>query len=109
TIATNAVMNISSGGVDKNIFGVLTNAGAITWSGTNDVQVANDGAGYNGGIINLAGATFDIQNDQKFYITSGFEFFNNAGTVRKSAGTGTNSIGVIFNNTGTVDAQSGTL
>ena len=109
SIASNAVMNISSGSAFKEISGGLTNAGTITWSSAEDVQVANNGGlPYNGAIINLAGATFDIQNDQTL---SGYAvgFFNNAGTVLKSAGTGTNNVGVIFNNTGTVDVQTGTL
>jgi hypothetical protein len=108
TIATNAVMNISGGSGLKQISGTLTNAGTITWSSTNDVQVPNDGGSYNGGIINLAGATFDIQNDQTLS-QYGAGFFNNAGMVRKSAGPGTNNVNVIFNNTGTVDVQTGTL
>ena len=33
----------------------------------------------------------------------------NAGTVRKSGGTGTNYINGIFSNTGIVDAQTGTI
>ena len=35
--------------------------------------------------------------------------FNNAGTVQKTAGTGTSTIAVQFNNSGTVNVQSGTL
>ena len=35
--------------------------------------------------------------------------FNNSGTFRKSAGTGTSTIANPFNNTGTVDVQTGTI
>ncbi|OQW74297.1 MAG: hypothetical protein BVN35_10680 [Proteobacteria bacterium ST_bin11] len=40
---------------------------------------------------------------------AGFPAFNNAGTFRKSAGTGTSTVSVAFNNTGTVDVQTGTV
>jgi hypothetical protein len=39
----------------------------------------------------------------------GTEIFNNAGTLRKSAGTGTTQIYPIVNNTGLIEADSGTL
>jgi len=67
----------------------------------------NGGSPYAGAIINQAGGLFDIQNDPGLYNYFGNESFQNAGTVRKSAGTGTISIYVPFTNTGTVEAQSG--
>src|SRR2546429_2407084 len=35
--------------------------------------------------------------------------FNNSGTVRKSGGTGTTTIGMTFNNDGALNVQSGTI
>jgi VCBS repeat-containing protein len=62
-------------------------------------------------INNLAGAVFDVQGDQIFKHRSGFPAttINNAGTFRKSAGSGTASIAAVFNNTGTVEVLTGTL
>ena len=37
------------------------------------------------------------------------EYFNSAGTIRKTAGLGQSTIGVTFANSGTLDAQSGTI
>jgi hypothetical protein len=67
---------------------------------------------YNGGVINnLAGATWDMQNDAGFSQQSGADgTFNNAGTFQKTAGTGTTGLGgVTFANSGTVTINTGTL
>jgi hypothetical protein len=65
---------------------------------------------YNSSVINnQSGGVFDIRNDPTFSVQSGSSAFNNAGTFKKSAGTGTATISTDFNNTGTVDVQSGTL
>ncbi len=63
-----------------------------------------------GSVINNTG-TWDAQTDGaaivNYYL--GATSFNNSGTFKKSAGTGTTSISIAFTNTGTVDVQSGTL
>jgi len=103
TIA-NGELNIS-GAFSKFLSGrTLDNAGAATWSDTGNIW----GSGGSGGVINnLPGATFEVRNDTAFI---GFNAtFNNAGTLIKSAGTGTTQIDGVFNNSGTVDVQSGTL
>jgi len=66
-----------------------------------------------GGVFNnLAGAVFDVQVDELMAGTFGggpIAEFNNAGTLRKSAGVGVSVIQMALNNTGTVEVQSGTL
>jgi hypothetical protein len=101
-----------SGGSSKSLIGrTLNNAVLATWTG--GTVFMDDGAVFN----NLATATFDAQNDQVFARNSGggaTPAFNNVGTFRKSASTGTTTISgsaspLAFNNTGTVDVQTGTL
>jgi hypothetical protein len=58
----------------------------------------------------LAGGLFDIQTDQYLYGLYNEEIFNNAGTVRKSAGLGTTLFQrIAFQNTGIVDVEHGRL
>jgi hypothetical protein len=79
----------------------LINAGTATWTGTGNIGGANDAV-----FINLGGALFDAQNDA----TLGSSItFNNAGTFRKSAGTGTTTVNALFSNTGTLDVETGTV
>jgi hypothetical protein len=84
----------------------LNNSGAVTWSGTNALQL-NDGAVWN----DLSGSTFLASNNAAVTATSGTGTFGNAGTFTKSGGAGTTSFAsaVAFNNTGTVNVLSGTL
>jgi hypothetical protein len=59
-----------------------------------------------------SGSTFDIQNDQSLQYNSmgAVPTFNNAGTIRKSAGSGTTSFdGFTFTNTGTIRVDTGTF
>src|SRR2546423_3607876 len=68
--------------------------------------------GYSGLIENLAGGLFDIQNDQTLYNDyncGSSPYVRNAGTVRKSGGTGTTSINIPFYNSASVVALQGTL
>ncbi len=61
-------------------------------------------------ITNRVGALFNAQNASPIYFGGGAPRFDNAGTFRKSASTGTTTFGgVAFNNYGTVDIQSGVL
>ena len=98
TIATNGVLNIT-GGLTLSYPCVLTNLGTVTWSGSGSVSCSS------GVVYNEPGAVFDVQNDQ---LMSGGGF-QNAGLVRKSAGTGTTTINSSFNNTGAVQIQTGTV
>jgi hypothetical protein len=95
-----------SGPAGKTLDGrALDNAGTATWTG-GDIAMAN-GAVFN----NLPGGTWDAQGDAGFVwnLVGVTPALNNAGTFRKSAGTGTTTVAVTFSNTGTVDVQTGTI
>jgi hypothetical protein len=110
TIASNAVMNINSGLFGVALYGVLTNAGTVNWSGIGALQLNNNSLlGYYGGIVNEAGAVFNAQSDLEISGTYGTEYFNNAGTFVKSPTMGTTTLDVLFTNTGTVEVETGTI
>jgi hypothetical protein len=105
TVASNAVLNLQTA---ITFFGVLTNQGTVNWlAGT--VTVNTNGSGTTGAIRNQAGALFDIQCDQALNFNSLPATFNNAGSLRKSAGSGTTTITVKLDNTGTIQAQTGVI
>jgi hypothetical protein len=108
TIESGGVLNIASNAVY--LYNMLTNAGTVLMTGTGYLDLANDDANLLGGIYNLAGALWDFQTNANIYSEGyGHEFFNNAGELRKSGGTGVASIEVPFTNSGTVNALTGTL
>ena len=113
-IASASPLTVSPGGVlsftaGASIYSPLTNAGTINWSG-GTLSVANNNGYYTGAIYNQPGGIFNLQNDQSLSSAGyGFEFFNNAGTVRKTTGLGVSAFAILFTNVGTVDAQSGTI
>jgi hypothetical protein len=86
----------------------LDNAGVTTWSTlfTGPFTISG-GATW----INRATALFDVQGDGTISDQGIGGSFINAGTVRKSVGTGVFALpaGVEFDNTGTVRVQNGTL
>ncbi len=109
TVASGAVLNLGGSGALQ-LYGALINAGTVVVTNTGYLRLYYGPPTYTGAIYNLAGGLFDIQNDQFFlYNVTGNEFFNNAGTLRKSAGSGTTVIYPIMNNAGLVDAQTGTI
>src|ERR1035438_2730541 len=67
------------------------------------------GGGNYGEFINLPGALVDMTTNVSIGSDSCSVGFFNQGAVRKSGGTGTNTITGVFINTGTVDAQTGTI
>jgi hypothetical protein len=111
TIAEAGTMSLNGSAV--NLYSPLTNEGTIHFIGANSsITLNNNHMAYTGVIDNQPGALFDIQNNQAIYCGCyGFETFQNAGTLRKSAGVETTSFNVVFTNasTGTVDAESGTI
>ena len=82
---------------------MLTNAGTVTMTGAANMTVYNNNSTYLGGVYNLAAALWDIQTNANIYCACyGNEFFNNAGTFRKSGGSSQATVAVAFTNTGTV-------
>jgi hypothetical protein len=79
----------------------LDNAGTLTWSG--GLLLLN-----NATINNLASGTIDAQLDGIFGVSTP-NVVNNAGTFKKSVGTGTVQVNATFNNTGNVQVTAGTL
>jgi hypothetical protein len=84
----------------------ITNQGIVTFTGDGNLDFQN-GAFFN----NADGATLLIETTGSLTHTGGgTSTFTNAGTVRKTASTGTNSIGnTSVTNTGFVSIESGTL
>jgi len=107
TIKSGGLLNVTGAVTLENI---LTNAGTVTMTGAASVTIYNDSGVYLGGVYNLAGALWDIQTNANINCACfGPEFFNNAGTFRKSVSTGTATVGVSFTNTATINAQAGIL
>jgi hypothetical protein len=80
--------------------------GNTTWTGVGNL------VSLNGALIdNRAGALFEVQTDAGFtYGGNGAALvFNNAGTLRKSAGTGVTIFDGSFTNVGSLEANSGVL
>ena len=88
----------------------LTNAGIVNMTAAGSIYCVSGGAGAT--ITNQAGALFDVKADGSFRTSNGASgTVNNAGTFRKSAGSGTAKLyaGWTFSNTGAVEVTSGTL
>lgn len=103
TLVPGSALNLSGTAQKTLHLRTLNNGGTLTWTGTGEIQAYAT-------LNNLAGALFDIQTDAAFNRLSGLALtFNNAGTVRKSATTGTSSFQVNLANTGTLDVSSGIL
>ena len=81
------------------------NAGKVNWIGSAWLAYGNGAV-----ITNRPSGVFEAQSDA--YLAHAFgaaPHFDNAGTFRKSPGTGITKIGGGFNNFGTVDVKTGTL
>jgi hypothetical protein len=106
-IAAGATLALSGNAAKQLGTRVLSNAGTVTWTGAGTLLLSSGAV-----INNLAGALFEVQNDTSIAYYSGERpTFTNAGTFRKTVGTGTTTIvsAVTFNNSGTVEVLSGTL
>jgi len=109
TVSSSGVLNIGGGNALKQLLCPLTNAGSVVWPDNGQVQVVYSPPSYTGVIYNQASALFDLQGDNVLTRSTGNEAFNNAGTLRKSAGSGTSYCNLKLNNAGTVQVQSGTM
>jgi hypothetical protein len=107
-IDTNAALDISTPTAKALDTRTLNNAGTATWTDTGNITASA------GTLNNLAGATFNVQNDAAFlYPPPPYNgpalIFNNLGLFRKSVTPQTTTMQVVFNNSGTVDVRSGFL
>src|SRR5664279_5292197 len=83
------------------LYGLLINAGTLTWGGSGqNLYIAG------GTLTNLATGTMNITADVAS-VAGGT--IGNAGVLRKTGGTGTTSLGTVLVNSGDVQVQSGTL
>ena len=110
TIATNGTVILA--GISGNSYTMseyITNAGTLRLQG-GDLSISYCGGNGFGGLDNLPGALVDMAVDCSISTPCDGPGFINAGTLRKSGGTGTNVITATpFTSTGTVDAQTGTI
>lgn len=83
----------------------LDNAGTVVWTGAGNITLTSSAV-----ITNQPGALFEVKNAQPFQNVGACRF-DNAGTLRKSANSGTTSFfnGVSLTNYGTIDIRSGTI
>ncbi|MBL8380298.1 MAG: PEP-CTERM sorting domain-containing protein [Burkholderiales bacterium] len=104
TLAASQTLNAQSGS-DKNFFGTtFVNNGRLNWNTAERVGFVSSSFVNNG--------TFDLKADANLsYAGGSASSFTNNGTLRKSDGTGSSTIGnaVNFSNPGTIEALSGTL
>ncbi len=109
-ITPGARLNIS-GSEEKQLDGrQLNNAGTVAWSGSGAITLFSSSASP---VINNSGL-FEVRNDSPldaFSVYIGSGAFNNSGTFRKTASSGTTSLrgALSFSSTGVVEVQSGTL
>ena len=110
TVVSNSVLNLGALNVtfDANYaspaVGILTNYGTVNWVA--NLNCNNSPVIYNYGLWNVQSDNTLVGNNP-----FGKTTFNNYGTFRKSAGSGTNTIdnNTVFNTYGTVDNESGTV
>ena len=100
-------------GLTCNLIGNLNNAGVIIHTGPGQLALFNDG-GHGAILANLAGGLYEIRGDGSIIDGPGNNStphrFENAGMVRKTAGTGVSEITPFtFVNSGTIEVQTGTI
>lgn len=114
-VTNNGVMTLAgTKGVDYSLLAYFYNAGTINLASGN--LLINYCGGNSGSLYNAPGALLNFQQDAAIDISQN-QFglcsppFNNAGTIRKSGGTGTNYIyPPLYNSSSaTVDAQTGAI
>jgi hypothetical protein len=94
----------------KYLFGAITNYGQVVWSSGSGTTWSWYGA--NGARLeNQPGGLVDVQLDGSFSTSSGTPVINNAGTLRKSGGSGALAFNgaFVFQNQGELRAQTGTI
>ena len=91
------------------LYGPLNNAGTLSWQDGDIIMYNSAAQGSTGAISNAAGGVLDIGCDRVVVGSEGAPQLHNAGTLRKTATTGSTEIIVFFDSTGVVDVQSGTI
>ena len=116
TVATNAVLSIGGADLKVLLHSTLNNAGTVIWSGTGALRAEFTGTDRSVLVTNLPGAVFEMQSDAPYTHYDGgslgwTDHFHNAGTLRKTGGTGTSAFDshVAVISTGFIDVQTGTL
>jgi RHS repeat-associated protein len=111
TNAATGTINLS-GGNQTQIYadGTLDNFGTIIQTGTGDFGLHSDNVTPTTLRIE-AGGSYMMESDAGINNLYNTNVIDNAGTIKKTGGTGTSTIGVNgpLNNTGTIEADSGTL
>jgi hypothetical protein len=102
-IAPGATLTINSPSFTLALNRPLENGGTVVWAGAPGINVNNVV------ITNCPGALFHVQNAATLGSGGGTPRFDNAGTFRKSANSGTMTFNIPFNNYGDLDLQTGTL
>jgi hypothetical protein len=105
TVAQGGVLNITNNATTYYIHGSLTNNGTVNWSAGSIYGYGPPS--YNGLVYNAG--LWNAQFDGSLTLASGTPAFINAGTFRKSGGTGITYIYWNFTSTGTFDVQTGSL
>src|SRR3954468_13552919 len=105
-VVANGGLNISGASVKSFNGGTLVNGGAGSWAGAGQVNCSAPAV-----FSNSPSATFDLLTDGNALILNSGTAVQvaNAGTFRKTGGTGVSTINTVFNNAGVVDVRSGTL
>jgi hypothetical protein len=105
TLTLNSTAGVTLGGG-----GTFTNNGLINQQGAGDLAIAGTNVATT--LINSAGAAYDFLADSSIVYGGGNSggAVSNAGTIEKTAATGTSKVAQpLTNNGGTLDAQTGTL
>ena len=103
-VAVTANGGLTLNGTIKNLYATLVNNGTGIW---NAGQVSCYGVAL---FSNTPAATLDLPADGTLiYLYNGSGLFANAGTLRKTAGTGTTIVSIPCANSGSVQVNSGTV
>jgi hypothetical protein len=102
-IGQNGVLTMTTPGT---LGGTLTNFGTVLWQNPTGVSWS---WAENARFVNASEGLFDLQGDFTFYGGTPVKAFHNAGTFRKSKGTGTAffQAGYAFTNSGKLEVQAG--
>jgi hypothetical protein len=108
TVASNSVLNIE-GDERLLLYGPLVNSGLVRVRGRRELEICGACGGF---VENQPGGLIDLQSDQDWTGRISWPplpVLRNAGTVRKSGGTGTSRIAIPLEGTGTVEALTGNI